>query len=322
MSDRSDAISKPDSAMTNKGSGERLATEAYTGLDVVNHFRINDPGKVTMPEVYGMPNHTKPEDVHNMLNGFDIVGADDFMKGVHSLKNRADAQKVPLNKEFLEKVAKDPMIGNQERGAAFVMSGNIRDFATDPEENGFSEIARNWRSESKFTMTPGRIEQMDETASEIVNSRNHPEMRDSKQLAETAETLLGNENGNYLSEARLRNIARSPSFSPQQRAAASMLRINYPVFASLSETGSKSILDRDDINVLSKLRNSEEEGAKAEQTSDCNRQNTAGQALAWGVAVTAVSIALGSENPMRNGSVAAGSAAVSSEVKTSICKNK
>lgn len=269
-----------------ESSGERLLADANSGVDVVNHLRINDPGKVMMPEVYGMP----PEDVCNMLEGFDIVKPKDFMNGVHLLADRAKEEGVPLNKEFMAKIAEDPMIGNQESGAAHVMSGNIREFASDPGKTGFTKIGRLLKPESNFQITADRVSQMDDSAAEIENSRIHPEMRDSKQLAKAAESLLAKNNGR-LTEPELRNIARSHSYTPEERAAATMLRLNYPVFAGLAEgrklgrEGADLVLDGADITVLSKLEknNGEAKADAKEAAPGCDKQS-----LGWAATFTAL----------------------------------
>lgn len=264
--------SKPEMSM-NTGSGERLLEDSH--VDVVSRLHITDPAKIMMPEVYGMPRHTRPEDVRNMLGGFEIVDPKDFMSAVHLLADRAKAMNVPLNKEFLEKVENDQQIGKQERGAAHVMRDNFRGYAVDEPENGFSQIFSRLMPESKLEITNYRIKELDATANEVENARKHPEIRNAKSLAEAAHSLLTKLNHNYMSEGMLRQAARSPNYSPEERAAASMLRANYAAFDALSSpyTG----INRDDILALSKLEKHETKASakQGEANAGCNQKESA-----------------------------------------------
>ncbi len=317
MSVERPAVSQPES----KPEALKKPGESPVGqVDVINLLHLKNPARVTMPEVYGMPRDTRPEDVRSMLDGFEIVDPKAFMSAVHSLADRARSKQVPLNRDFLEKVENDEQIGIQERGAAHVLNQNFRGFVnSDREGDG---IMRRLTSERKLELSEKGIKNMDATAAEIKNSLEHPEIRNAAELADAAQSIFNRTNQSYLGETQLKTIARSPNYSPRERSAASLLSANYTVIDHLSSPYMG--ISRDDIQALTRL---EDDARSAKQlgkvAADCNqKESAAGNAAAWAAAVTILSIAAGSKHAMRNAIVAAGSAAIAAEVKNSLVCDK
>jgi len=168
-------------------------------------------------------------------------------------------------------------------------------------------------------ITDERIAQMDASASEIINAREHPELRDSKVLARTAEPLFEKLNYQWLEPDNLKQIARSDKYTPEERAAASIMRVNFDAFAGLADK--KLTLKKPDIEALSQLKN-DNVNVGAGQTGEQCTTSVTGNAAGWGLAIGLISMASGSKHSVRNAVTAATSAAVAAEIKNSICKTK
>jgi hypothetical protein len=140
-------------------------------------------------------------------------------------------------------------------------------------------------------------------------------MRNASELASTAQSILDKNGGQSLGQTHLHNVVFSPQYTNAEKAAASILAVN---FAAFDQMGNKSWgIDREDINALANLGAAKPEDAGAKNES-CQKGSVSGNAAAWAVTVGVLSLAAGSKNAMRNAVVAAGSAAAAQGIANSL----